>query len=136
MEEINHNSISGCVVLADSHPTMLEGTRGLLETAFSEVVMVADRESMFKAIEHMKPEMLVADLSLLMLEGECIICELKRRFPGLKCIVLSLRDESVFQDRAMDEGAAGFVSKYSIATDLLHAVDEVRLGHTFVSSSA
>jgi len=135
MEEVNHNSASGCVILADSHPNMLEGTRGLLETAFSEVVMVADRESMFKAIERIEPEMLVADLPLLMSGGESIIRELKTRYPDLKFIVLSLHDDSVFQDRVMDEGAAGFVSKYTVAADLLRAIDEVRLGRTFVSSS-
>jgi DNA-binding NarL/FixJ family response regulator len=124
---------AGCVVLADSHQNMLEGTRGLLETAFSAVVMVANKASMFQAIDRMDPEILVVDLSLPMPEGDSVIQDLRKRYPDLKFIVLSLYDDPIAMERVMTDGASGYVLKRAIATDLLNAIDEIRLGHTFVS---
>ncbi len=128
------NSRSGCVVLADSHQNMLEGTRGLLESMFSAIVMVADKASMYRAIDRIEPDMLVVDLSMHMSEGDSIIHELKPRYPELKFIVLSLHDDPVAVERVMSEGASAFVLKRSAGTDLPLAIDEIRQGHTFVSS--
>jgi DNA-binding NarL/FixJ family response regulator len=128
------NSGSGCVVLADSHQNMLEGTRGLLEGMFSAIVMVADKASMYRAIDRIDPDMLVVDLSMHMSEGDSIIHELKPRYPELKFIVLSLHDDPVAVERVMSEGASAFVLKRSAGTDLPLAIDEIRQGHTFVSS--
>ena len=134
MERENHWDGSGCVVLADSHQNMLEGVRGLLESVFSAVVMVADKPSLLKAIERMEPDLLVVDLSLPMPDEDSVIQELKRRHPDLKFIVLSLHDDPIVMERVMSEGASAFVLKRSAGTDLPRAIDEIRQGHTFVSS--
>lgn len=134
MDRENHWAGSGCVVLADSHQNMLEGIRGLLESTFSAVVMVADKPSLLQAIERMEPDLLVVDLSLRMPEEDSVIHELKLRYPDLKFIVMSLHDDQAAAERAMAEGASAFVLKRSAGTDLLQAIDEVRQGHTFVSS--
>ena len=55
---------SNCVILADGHQNMLEGIRGLLQTTFESVVMVADEKSLFDVIEKLNPDMIVVDLSL------------------------------------------------------------------------
>jgi len=54
----------GCVLLADSHPPMLEGVRSLLQELFEAVVMVADEASLLRAAEQLKPELAVVDVSL------------------------------------------------------------------------
>lgn len=130
----NYWAGSGCVVLADSHQNMLEGIRGLLESTFSAVVMVADKPSLLKAIERMEPDLLVVDLSLRMPDEDSVIHELKQRYPALKFIVMSLHDDRAVADRVMAEGASAFVLKRTAGTDLLQAIDEVRQGHTFVSA--
>ncbi len=134
MEKKNHRAGSGCVVLADSHQNMLEGVRGLLESMFSAVVMVADKPSLLKAIDRMEPDLLVVDLSLRMPDEDSVIHDLKLRYPDLKFIVLSLHDDQAAVERAMSDGASAFVLKRSAGTDLLQAIDEVRQGRTFVSS--
>lgn len=123
------------VILADSHQNMLEGIRGLLETLFEAVVMVADKNSLFEAAEKLKPDLAVVDLSLSGNGGINIVSQMKRRFPDLKLIILSVHDEPTVVNEVMAAGAAGFVLKRSAANDLILAVEEVLQGGTYVSPS-
>ncbi len=127
---------SGRVLLADSHSTMLEGIRGLLETMFEAVVMVADEESLFEATDKLKPDLVVADLSLPVSEGGNVARRLKKRYPELKIIILSVHDEPTAVKEALAAGALGFVLKRSAATDLVPAVQKVRQGQTYISPGA
>ncbi len=125
----------GAVILADRHQNMLEGIRGLLEVMFDTVVMVADRASLFKAAEKVKPDLVVADLSL-PITGEINIArQLKDKYPELKIIILSVNDEKTVVDEIMNCGVSGFVLKRTAGTDLVSAVDEVLAGKAFVSPS-
>jgi DNA-binding NarL/FixJ family response regulator len=126
----------GRVILADRHQEMLEGLRGLLETMFETVVMVADKDSLFEAVEKLEPDLAIVDLSL-PISGEINIArQLKDRFPGLKCIVLSVHDEEKVIEQVLSSGAAGFVLKRTAGTDLIPAVAKVLEGHTYVSAVA
>jgi DNA-binding NarL/FixJ family response regulator len=100
MAEDYDNSGGGCVVLADTAQNMLARTRGLLESMFSAIVMVAEKASMYRAIDRIEPDMLVIDLSLHMPEGDTIIRGLKPRYPELKFIVLSLHDDPITLGRS------------------------------------
>ena len=124
-----------CVVLADRHQNALEGIRGLLETAFETVVMVADKESLFEAIERVQPDLAVADLSLTASGGVSIAREMRDCYPNLKFIILSVHDEPTVVEEVMSAGASSFVLKRSVAVDLFKAVQSVHEGHTFVSAS-
>jgi len=53
-----------CVLLADRHPGLMEGVRGLLETAFGTVFMVGDEASLIDGIERLEPSVTVVDLAL------------------------------------------------------------------------
>jgi DNA-binding NarL/FixJ family response regulator len=123
----------GCVILADRHPGLLEGIRGLLESMFETVVMVADRESLFKTVQNLQPQLAIVDLSLNDTNGTNIICQCHERFPELKFIILSVYDEPDIVKSVMDTGAAGFVLKRSAGTDLIPAIEAVVEGRTYVS---
>jgi DNA-binding NarL/FixJ family response regulator len=117
-----------CVLLADRHHGLTEGVRGLLETAFGTVVMVADEASLLEGAVRLRPDMAVVDLSLAQTSDLDWLRELRRRCPDLKVIVLSVHDERSVRRAAMETGVDAFVLKRAIATDLLNAVDEVRTG--------
>jgi len=123
----------GLVILADSHQNMLEGIRGLLETMFEAVVMVADDNSLFEAAEKFKPDLAIVDLSLPVSGDINIARKLKNRYPELKLIILSVHDELTVVNEVMAAGAAGFVLKRSAVTDLISAVEEVLQGGTYTS---
>ena len=117
-----------CVLLADRHHGLTEGVRGLLETAFKTVVMVADEASLLEGADRIRPEVAIVDISLAQDSGLGWLRALRQRCPEVKVIVLSVHDEQSVRRAAMAAGADSFVLKRAIATDLLDAVESVRAG--------
>jgi DNA-binding NarL/FixJ family response regulator len=119
-----------CVLLADRHHGLTEGVRGLLETTFGTVVMVADEASLLEGAERIRPDVAIVDISLAKDSGLGWLRDLRRRCPEVKVIVLSVHDEQCVRRAAMEAGADSFVLKRAISTDLLDAVEQVRGGET------
>src|SRR5689334_20242983 len=94
-----------CVLLADRHHGLTEGVRGLLETEFDTVVMVADETSLLESAERLKPTVAVVDLSLARGEGLQWLSRLRIRCPGMKVILLSVHDQPNVCRSALDAGA-------------------------------
>jgi len=117
-----------CVLLADRHHGLTEGVRGLLETVFEAVVMVADENSLFESAGRLRPTLAVVDLSLAHGDSLRWLPRLRARCPGLKILVLSVHDEPSVRRAALEAGADGFVLKRAIATELLTAVDTALAG--------
>jgi two-component system secretion response regulator SsrB len=117
-----------CVLLADRHHGLSEGVRGLLETSFGTVVMVADEASLLEGAARLQPDVAVVDLSLARDGGLDWLKALRQRCPAVKVIVLSVHDEPSVRRAVVDAGADAFVLKRAIATDLLNVVDAVRQG--------
>jgi DNA-binding NarL/FixJ family response regulator len=115
-----------CVLLADRHHGLVEGVRGLLESSFGMVVMVADKTSLQDVAFRLQPEVAVVDLSLAQDGDLDWLRAVRRRCPDLKVIALSVHDEDAVRRAALAAGADAFVLKRSIATDLLPAVARVR----------
>ena len=115
-----------CVLLADRHHGLTEGVRGLLETVFGTVVMVADEASLLEGAARLRPEVAVVDVSLARDSGLGWLRAVRRRCPDLKIIGLSVHDEESVRSAAMAAGADAFVLKRAIVTDLLPAVETVR----------
>ena len=119
-------SAVSCVLLADRHHGLAEGVRGLLESAFGSVVMVADEASLIEGATRLQPDVAVVDLSLARGRGLGWLGTIRERCPGLKVVVISVHDEESVRRATMDAGADAYVLKRAIATDLLPAVEAVR----------
>ena len=123
----------GCVVLADVHHPMLEATRGLLDVTFQTVVMVSSYESLLNATIKIRPDLIVADLSLPSSSGRKLLLNLDERLREFRLIVLGTYIEKDIVDSIMTTGVKGYVLKRSTATDLLLAIDKVISGEIYVS---
>jgi len=123
----------GCVILADIHHPMLEATRGLLDVTFQTVVMVSSYESLLEATIKIRPDLIVADLSLPSLSGRKLLLNQDVRLREFRLIVLGTYNEKDIVDSIMRTGVKGYVLKRSTATDLLVAVDKVISGEVYVS---
>lgn len=121
------------VIIADSSQNLLEGIRGLLETVFDLVVMVANFESLIDTAEKLQVDMVVVDLSLTAKRCKEAIRIIKKRFPDIKVLVMSIHDENSALQEAISAGADGFVLKSSAAKDLIPAVNTILSGGTFFS---
>jgi len=126
----------GCVLLADSHHRLSEGVRGLLETAFSGVFVVADQTSLMEGAAKLAPALVVVDVAMAQGDIDVLLRSIRDRAPAAKLLLLSVHDEARVAAAAFAAGADGFVLKRAIATDLLPAVDALLAGRRYVSASA
>jgi DNA-binding NarL/FixJ family response regulator len=115
-----------CVLLADRHHGLSEGIRGLLETEFGTVIMVADEASLLEGAARLQPDMAVVDLSLARHGSLDWLRAVREICPRLPVIVLSVHDEESVLRAALEAGADALVLKRAIATDLLPAVTRLR----------
>src|SRR5512136_2606319 len=115
----------GRVILADKHSSMLGGIRRLLEDEVETVLMVTDEHSLYHALGNFNPDVVVADLSLPISTEANIAWVLKRNFPKIKVIILSIHDERAVLDDVMATGVEGFVLKRRAVIDLIPAIREV-----------
>lgn len=126
----------GKVLLADSHQNMLAGVRTLLESMFERVFMVADEASLLEAVEKIEPDLIIADLSLPVTREANIARRLRKAFPEIKMIILSVHDDRSAINECLEAGAAGYVLKRSAVNDLVPAIEAVREGAAYVSPSS
>ena len=126
----------GKVLLADNHQNMLAGVRALLENKFDKVFMVADEASLLEAAEKIEPDLIIADLSLPVTREINIARRLKKSFPGIKLIILSIHDERNAINECIEAGAAAFVLKRTAVNDLIPAIEAVQHGSSYISPSA
>jgi DNA-binding NarL/FixJ family response regulator len=124
------------VLLADNHQNMLAGVRTLLEDMFDKVFMVADEASLMEAAEKIEPDLIIADLSLPVTREINIVRRLKKAFPAIKLIILSVHDENNAITECLEAGAAAFVLKRTAVDDLVPAIEAVLQGMSYISPSA
>jgi DNA-binding NarL/FixJ family response regulator len=123
----------GRVLLADCHLSVLQGVHSLLDALFETVLMVSNERSLLEAVATVKPELVIVDLSLPNGGEANVVSRLLARHPDVRLIVLSVHDGPTVATLIRNAGAAGFVLKRTIATDLLPAIQEVLRGGTYVS---
>ena len=121
------------LLLADDHAIMVDGLRRLLEPNFELVGTVGDGWALLEAAEKLKPEVIVVDISMPLLNGIEAVRRLKKVSPRCKIVVLSMHEDVQIAAESLRAGASGYVLKHSAADTLSHAISEVLKGHTFVS---
>lgn len=122
-----------CVLLGERHHGLSDGVRGLLDTAFDAVFMVADEGSLMEGAVRLQPTLVVVDLALAQGDLACLLDGLHKHAPSAKVLLLSVHDESEVVAAAVAAGADGVVLKRNIATELLPAIDALLAGQRFPS---
>jgi len=122
------------VLLADDHRIIRDGMTVFLERAGYKVN--ADAQNGQEAIRlalRLKPEVVVLDIMMPVLNGLEAAREILRNAPSTKVILLSMHDESPYVLDALRIGVKGFVTKTHAADDLVHAIREALRGKTYLS---
>ena len=127
------NEKGSCVLLADRHHGLRDGVRGLLETEFETVFMVANETSLLDGAGRLRPALVVIDLSLAEGDVRGLLARVHERAPGSKVLMLTVHDQPTAAEAALTAGAHAVVLKRSLATDLLPAVDALRAGQRYLS---
>lgn len=121
------------ILIADDHRILAEGLRGLLEPEFEVVAVVADGRELLSAAKEHRPDVIVADVTMPSLNGIDAAAQLRDCGVKAKVVFLTMHRDVAYARRAMDAGAAGFVLKHSVASELVTAVREALRGQTYVT---
>ena len=121
------------VLLADDHRMVAEGLKSVLEEEFDLVGIVEDGRAMVKAARELKPDVIVADISMPLLNGIDALAQLKGYDPDVRVVLLTMHRDPAYARRALQLGALGFVLKHSAPAELLLAVRARAAGPTFIA---
>jgi DNA-binding NarL/FixJ family response regulator len=121
------------VLLADDHQAMLARVRRELGDEFEIVATVGNGEEAVDAVSHLDPDVLVIDISMPVLNGLEAASRLRTSGRRTKIVFLTIHDDPDFIAAALSAGAFGYVTKNRLSNDLVPAIREALLGHTFVS---
>ncbi len=121
------------VLLGDDHSLILEGVRRLLERHYDVVGAVMDGQALLHAALRLKPDVVVVDISMPILNGIDATREIKRVLPATKVIVLSMHSNAIYLRKALEAGASAYVLKSGATEELLTAIEATRKGHSYVS---
>lgn len=125
------------VVLVDDHPVLRDGLSFLLGEQ-PDFVVVGEAEDAGQALEVLarsEPQVVVLDVSLRGGDALALLPELRQRWPGLRILVLSMHEESLYAERLLAAGAHGYVMKQEPPADFLRALRRVAAGEMHVSAA-
>jgi len=121
------------LLLADDHAMILEGLTRLLEPEFEVIGKVEDGRALLKMSATLRPDVIVADISMPLLSGIEAVRQLRRKDSRTKVIILSMHVDVELASEAIRLGASGYVLKHSAAESLSKAIREVLTGKVYVS---
>ena len=121
------------VLLADDHRMVAEGLKGFLGEEFELVGIVEDGRAMVAEARTLRPDVIVADISMPLLNGIDALALLKRDDPDIRVVFLTMHRDAAYARRALEAGASGFVLKHSAPAELVLAVRAALQGRTFIT---
>lgn len=121
------------LLLADDHAIVIEGLRKLLQTEFELVGAVGDGWALLDAANKLRPDVIVADVSMPLLNGIDAMRRLKIFRSHSRVVFLSMHLDVEIATEALRAGASAYVLKHSATEALSHAIWEALAGRTFVS---
>ena len=125
------------ILLVDDHPLVREWLANLInEEADLEVCgQAGDAREAITLIGKLQPAIAVVDISLEGTSGLELIKDVKAQYPDVELIVLSMHDETLYAERAMRAGAAGYIMKREATSKVLDAIRTVTKGGLFFSNA-
>ncbi len=121
------------VLLADDHTLLLEAFEKLLEPDFSVVGAVSDGRALLSAAAQLKPDVIVLDISMPLLNGLDAARQIKQTMPGVKLVFLTMNENPDLASEAFRVGASGYLLKTSAASELTKAIEEALCGRSYVT---
>jgi DNA-binding NarL/FixJ family response regulator len=121
------------VLLADDHRIVAAGLKSLLVGEFDLIGLAEDGSAMVEAAKALKPDVIVADITMPHLNGMEAFEEIKKFDPNVRVVFLTMHRDLAYVRRALEAGAAGFVLKHSAPEELVLAVRAAAQGRTFVT---
>jgi DNA-binding NarL/FixJ family response regulator len=121
------------VLLADDHTLLLTAFEKLLSGECEVVGQVTDGRALVAAAERLKPDVVVLDISMPLLNGLEAGRQIKHRLPAVKLVFLTMNEEPDVAAEAFRSGASGYLLKRSAGSELSAAIREVVQGRSYIT---
>ncbi len=121
------------VLLADDHALLLGAFEKLLSEEFEIVGQVSDGRALVAAVESLKPDVVVVDISMPVLNGLEACRQIKQRVRDVKVVFLTMNEDPDLAAEAFRSGASGYLVKRSAVSELAVAIREVSQGRSYVT---
>jgi DNA-binding NarL/FixJ family response regulator len=121
------------ILIADDHALFAEAPRLLLEKSYSVVDIVGDGRALLSAAARLKPDVIVVDIGMPLLNGLDAAQQIREQLPKVKIVFLTMQDNPNLAAAAMELGSVGFVLKHAAGSELLKAIEEVLHGKSYLT---
>lgn len=121
------------ILLADDHKIVVEGLCNLLEPEFELAGIVDNGRELINSMDHIHPDVIVADISMPLLNGIEAARQINKNYPGIKIIFLTMHLDVAYAAEAFEAGASGYILKHSATSELINAIHEVLKGRNYIS---
>jgi DNA-binding NarL/FixJ family response regulator len=121
------------LLLADDHVLVAEALKSLLAPEFDLVGVVEDGRELVEAAGKLRPDVIVADVTMPHLNGIDALAQLRQRGDRTPVVFLTMHRDVAFARRALEAGASGFVLKHSAPAELIAAIRAALQGGTYLT---
>jgi len=121
------------VLLADDHALMLDGIRNVLKTHYTVAGAVEDGKALVEAAIRLKPDLIILDITMPVLNGIDAAREIRHHLPEVKLLFVTMHTRPTYLQAALEAGANGYVVKSSGRKEILDAVAKVLRGKLHIT---
>jgi len=123
------------IILADDHAMLREGIRKIIERIEDARISgeANDGLELLELLKKSSPNLIILDISMPNLRGLEAIREIRKTYPKVKILVLTMHKKKEFLRQALRDGADGFLLKEDAGSELIRAVQTVRKGGKYLS---
>lgn len=127
------------ILIVDDHPIVRDGfARLIANKARHDLVLCGEADSAgdaLRLIAKLKPDLVVVDVSLRGCDGIELTKSIRSQYDNMPVLVLSMHDESLYAERALQAGASGYIMKNEPSDVLLDAIQKILKGGVYVSEN-
>ena len=125
------------LLIVDDHEIVRAGIRRLVENTpnLNIVADLGSGEEAYQFLQKNKVDLIIMDVSMPGKGGIETTNQIKKRFPKIKILMLSMHDNSMIIDKAIKVGADGYILKNDLSDDLLNAIEKVMNNEIIISAS-
>ncbi len=121
------------VLLADDHAMVLAGLRKILEPEYDLVGTAGDGRELLELAASLKPDVVVVDISMPLLNGLDAVRQLKKSDPSIKVVFLTMHGDVDIATEAFRAGASGYLLKHSAVDELPTAINDALQGRIYIT---
>ncbi len=123
------------ILLADDHRIVVDGLKGLLSEDFELLGAASNGRELMEMCTQLKPDVVVADISMPLLNGLDAVRQLREQGVTAKFIFLTMHRDQTYATQALGVGASGYVLKHAASDELITAIRAALRGETYVSEA-